>query len=431
MRPSVAAHAALVGLVAGLAAAHGCSSGAGGHSPASGAAGAGAAGTGTGGASGTGTAGVGAAGTGAANAGTAGVASTSAAGAAGAGAAGAAGASASGTGGAGTGGAGTAGAAGTGTAGTIGAPGPVSGAITNVLPTTGCGMDPTGLTPGTLVRFTIQTSGTKAVGCADSKCGAWSYPREYFVGLPAGYDKTKAYPLLFEGPYCGGHGDNLYKIPAFDSSVITVGLSPSADAQVFHSTYPNQGCFDDREGDDSVDWVFYEKLYDQLAGQLCFDRNRVFAAGRSSGGWLANEIGCKYAGDAIRPVRGIMVESAGLPTDPRYVPTCTSKPMAGFWSHELSDNTNLFAGDVVAMNRALVVNGCTPAGVTYQTATFDPFPISATDGTSCKKFQGCPDLAPLVVCALPGNGKSDHASIVVPGWPTFIKLFSTAPLLTP
>jgi hypothetical protein len=440
MRSSLTSPVVLLGLAAGLATAHGCSSGGGGNGipPTSGAAGTGAAGTGTSGAAGTGTAGMATAGTGAAGdtgAGTAGTTAVGTAGTTGAGTAGAGGTTAAGTAGAGgTTGAGTAGAGGAaaaGTAGTTSTPGPVGGAITKVLPTSGCGMDPTGFTPGTLVSFTIQTSGNKAPNCADSKCGAWTYTREYFVQLPTGYDKTKAYPLLFEGPYCGGKGNNLYKIPAFDSSVIRVGLSPSADAQVFHSTYPGQGCFDDREGDDSVDWVFYEKLYDQLAGQLCFDRNRVFAAGRSGGGWLANELGCKYAGDAIRPVRGIMVESAGLPTDPKFVPTCTSKPMAGFWSHELNDGTNPFAGDVVAMNRALVVNGCTPAGVTYQTATFDPFPISATDGTSCKKFQGCPDLAPLVVCGLPGNGKSDHASIVVPGWATFLKVFSTPPLLTP
>jgi hypothetical protein len=46
------------------------------------------------------------------------------------------------------------------------------------------------------------------------------------------------------------------------------------------------------------------------------------------------------------------------------------------------NQTNPFAGDIIAVNRALVVNGCTPAGVTYETAAFDPFPISGTDSTS-------------------------------------------------
>jgi hypothetical protein len=299
--------------------------------------------------------------------------------------------------------------------------------ITKIVPTKGCGMDP-GQAVGVLVMGTIMTMGTKDASCADSQCGAWSYARDYWVRLPTGYDKTKAYPLVFEGPGCGGHGNNLYSIPVFDTSVIVVGLSPSAEAQAFHATNPGQGCFDNKEGDDSVDWVFYENLYDQLAGTLCFDRNRVFGSGYTSGGWLANELGCKYAGDATRPIRGILVDSGGLPTDPNYVPTCTAKPMAGFWSHETTDTTTPFLDDVVAMNRALVVNACGPPGVTYQTATFDPFPISGLDSTSCKRYRACPNLYPLVVCAFPGNGKSSHDNIVVPGWPTFLKLFSAPPL---
>lgn len=34
--------------------------------------------------------------------------------------------------------------------------------------------------------------------------------REYYVWLPAGYDPTRAYPLVFEGPGCGGKGTDVY-----------------------------------------------------------------------------------------------------------------------------------------------------------------------------------------------------------------------------
>ena len=37
--------------------------------------------------------------------------------------------------------------------------------------------------------------------------------------LPAGYDPTKPYPIIFEGPGCGGSGLNLYKLPDLDGSV--------------------------------------------------------------------------------------------------------------------------------------------------------------------------------------------------------------------
>jgi hypothetical protein len=268
-----------------------------------------------------------------------------------------------------------------------------------------------------------------ASNCADQKCGPWSYVREYYVVLPTGYDKTKPYPLLFEGPGCGGKGNNLYALPDLASAVIRVGLSPSADAQAFHSTNPGQGCFDDKDGDNSVDWPFYETLYDKLAATLCFDRNRVFAGGNSSGAWLANELGCKYAGDANRPIRGVMPNVGGLPTDARYVPTCTQSPLAGFWSYQVGDfSGNALSGDIVAINRALRVNGCSPAGVSYDTATFDPFPISPTDNTSCKRVKGCPDLEPVVVCALPGNGHTSNDAVVNPGWCSFLKLFFPLPV---
>jgi len=263
-------------------------------------------------------------------------------------------------------------------------------------------------------------------------CGPWSFLREYFVQLPTGYDKTKAYPMLLEGPGCGGKGNNLYALPDLATSVIRVGLSPSVEAQALHATNPGQGCFDDKDGDNSVEWPFYEALWDKLASTLCFDAHRVFAGGNSSGAWLANELGCKYSGDAARPIRGVLSNGGGLPTQRMYVPTCTTKPMSGFWSHSASDTTDaITVYDIPAMNRALIVDGCVPTGVTYQNAMFDPFPVSATDSTSCKKYQGCPAATPLVICSLPTNDHSAHDAVVNPGWPTFIKLFSTPPLLTP
>ena len=68
-----------------------------------------------------------------------------------------------------------------------------------------------------------MTMGTKDPMCADTQCGAWTDTREYYVELPMGYDQNKAYPLLLEGPGCGGRGNDLYKIPALSSSLIRVG----------------------------------------------------------------------------------------------------------------------------------------------------------------------------------------------------------------
>jgi hypothetical protein len=287
-----------------------------------------------------------------------------------------------------------------------------------------------------LVRGTIQTMGMKDPMCADSRCGAWSYLREYYVRLPTSYHNSQPYPLLFEGPGCGGTGQNLYTLSALDDSVIRVGLSPSPEAQKYHATNPGQGCFDDKEGDDSIEWTFYEDLWDALATQLCFDQNRVFAGGNSSGAWLANELGCKYAGDAKRPIRGVLPNTGGLPTDARYVPTCTSNPVAGMWTFQSGDFTDAFNADLVAINRALKVGACQPPGLTYSTAmsqmVLDPFPIGGGQpDTTCMRFRTCPELFPLVFCSLPGNNHATNDAVVNVGWPAFIGLFSKPPLLAP
>lgn len=332
---------------------------------------------------------------------------------------------AAGTGAAGTSGAaGTTGVAGTGLMGTsvAGAAMEPPGGV-KAEPTPGCGTAP-GQQPGPLVGYTLQTMGSKAAGCADSQCGAWSYAREYFLHLPVGYDGHQAYPLVIEGPGCGAKGNNLYRNTALDAVAIRVGLTPSADAQAIHATNPNQGCFDDRDGDDSVDWAFYEALYDKLTAELCFDRNRVFAAGISSGARLANELGCKYAGDALRPIRGVMSTGAALPPQPMQRPTCNSKPMAGLWVHGVDSPTTPFTESQQALERAMRVNGCT-MGTTYETAAYEPFRVGS-DYTTCKRVKGCPAEFPLVICPSPvDRGSYDY--IVNPGWVAMLKLLEATP----
>jgi hypothetical protein len=90
-----------------------------------------------------------------------------------------------------------------------------------------------------------------------------------------------------------------------------------------------------------------------------------------------------------------------------------------------------FTGKIYAMNRVLPLGGCIPAGVQYANATFMPFPISATDSTSCKRYTGCNPTYPLVVYPLNLSDHGGHDNVVIPGWDAFIKLFTTAPLLTP
>ncbi len=316
------------------------------------------------------------------------------------------------------------GAAGFAGSGGVGGSGGTPDAIVEVRPTTGCelGFFPDDLIPGQFIQRTIYTSGVKDAD-ATGNPGPWAYQREYFVRLPANYDNRKPYPLVFQGPGCGGDGEAVYPLPDIADQVIKVGMTPPP-ADINHGTFPGGGCFDEHEGDDSVEFPFYESVWNLLGLQLCFDQNRVFIAGNATGGgaW-ANEVACKYAGDPTHPIRAVAANAGEFPTEPQYRPTCSSSPLAGIWIHEVNDSTRPFEGAKEAIKRAMSVNGCT-VGTSYDDATLENYPIGGGNpDDTCKKIFGCPELYPLVVCPLPGNGHGSHDGVANPGLATFFSSF--------
>jgi poly(3-hydroxybutyrate) depolymerase len=277
----------------------------------------------------------------------------------------------------------------------------------------GCGLDSSRLM--TVTKYTLTTSGTKAPD-ATGIPGPWSYERQYIVRLPKPYDSNRHYPLLLQLPECGGDGNYFYSMASFDA--IRVGLAPPPNA-INNAARPGRGCFDDAEGDDSVDIAFYEQLLEQLKTQICYDPGRVFATGIGGGARLANQLGCKYAGSPDgNAIRGIAVYSGGLPTDPAQLPTCSPTPMPGMWLWESADINGSSVFIKAAIKRAMAVNGC--ASTDYDTATFEDYPIGNSQPSNvCKKIVGCPAQYPLVTCLLPGSGQTIHDEVASPGFATF------------
>jgi poly(3-hydroxybutyrate) depolymerase len=251
------------------------------------------------------------------------------------------------------------------------------------------------------------------------------------VWLPPAYAKTQPYPLVVQAPGCGADGTAVYSLSPTNTdadagasgTVIRVGLTPPPNS-IGHATNQNQGCFDDKEGDDSVDFVFFEKLLDQLKTELCYDENRVFVSGNSSGSWLANELVVKYAGDTKgHAVRGVISNMGGLPTEVAFAPTPSGKPYGGVWVFEIGDVGTGSSGWRPAVNKAMQVAGCTASS--YETAQTVAFPVGGGAlATSCKRIQGCSTLHPLIVCPLAGNGHGPHDEVVNPASATFIDLLA-------
>lgn len=332
---------------------------------------------------------------------------------------------------AGGGGAAAGGAAG---GGDGGAPNPIE--VSAVKPSPGCGKAATQVL-NEFVRATIQTSGVKDAQCADSlngqpKCGPWSLEREYFVWLPPAYDENEAYPLVIQGSACGGDGKTVYSLsPLNDGSsaevadnIIRVGITPPPNS-IGHGTNPGQGCYDDKEGDDSVELVFFETLLDKLKTELCYDENRVFVSGHNSGAWLANELACKYAGDSNgHAVRAVAVYKGGLPTNPQYTPMCSGKPVAGVFVREKVEDIDPFDGTKFPIARAMVANGCDSKSLDDAQANGDlvDYPIGGGNTpNTCSLIKGCLPGYPLVVCSLPRGGLDGHESVINPAFATFFK----------
>ena len=357
------------------------SCGAGGGGSSTGAAGAtGTAGASSGAAGSTGT--TGAAGA-ADNTGAAGTTNTGAAGSAAAGSTGAAG-STTGVGGT-TGAAGSAAGGSTGTAGagtgTGGAGGPPAGVQSGM--SDGCGkaaMDP-------LSKYVMHNI---MVTLTTTKAGSWNN-RVYYIDLPAMYDSSKPYPILFGGAGCGGapntngSSGGFGVLPTNNTNAIQIGLS-----------YTNGSCFA-QGGADNHEAPYFDAVLKEVESNYCVDKGRVFVGGYSSGGWLGYMLAFARGG----VVRGISVAAGGIATETGRPPD-TKLPVAGLLLTGAIDTTNPASGPTgsdVAMNLMLQYNHCTGTDTV-------PWEI-ACPSCACVRYTGCPDQYPVVRCHPPGQGHTD------------------------
>ena len=132
--------------------------------------------------------------------------------------------------------------------------------------------------------------------------------REYSIYVPASYDGTTNFPLLFN--LHGGGGTN-------SAWQVTSDMIPIADTADFILVYP-QARPDPSDGN-SFNWIpkvpgtfddvpFFSSLIDTIASNYQIDQNRIYACGYSLGGDMTFELGCKLNNRiaAIAPVARTM-----------------------------------------------------------------------------------------------------------------------------
>ena len=163
--------------------------------------------------------------------------------------------------------------------------------------------------------------------------------REYSIYVPASYDGTTSFPLLFN--FHGGGGD-------IASQIAIADMSPIADTENFIVVYP-QARQDPSDGN-SFNWIpkvpgtfddvpFISSLIDTIAINYEIDQNRIYACGYSLGGDMSFELACKLNSRiaAIAPVARTMQanpDSFCFPEHPTGVLTILGT----------DDNTSLYNG---------------------------------------------------------------------------------------
>jgi polyhydroxybutyrate depolymerase len=132
--------------------------------------------------------------------------------------------------------------------------------------------------------------------------------REYSIYVPASYDGTTNFPLLFN--LHGGGGTN-------SAWQVTSDMIPIADTADFILVYPQAR--PDPSDENSFNWIpkipgtfddvpFFSSLIDTIASNYQIDQNRIYACGYSLGGDMTFELGCKLNNRiaAIAPVARTM-----------------------------------------------------------------------------------------------------------------------------
>lgn len=342
-----------------------------------------------------------------------------------------------------------------------------AGGISAVLASPGCNKTPPTSTMGTIGTTTygrfslpimaqsvLQFNAATPPGSGPNT----AYTRQYYVRLPDNYDNTRPYRVVYLGPGCSQQQDTLMPQtpigqPPLDSDPSTMAAARTGAilVQMQQGTYNpaaynavdcrisnTQGCnatsaycFDDwaseamtpmttsipdgTNGAVAMEKAYFGALHQAIENNYCVDKNRQFYGGYSSGGWLAQQLGCWFS-DVLRAqandtggIPPIINANANPPGPNNY---CVKHPIAYMSLHNNPDMSNGFQGSLDGARRVFALNQCTG------TFPIPPLPTAATIPTGLEAYQ-VTNAAGTVVIANSPTFRCYHFTTCPPAYPMY------------
>jgi len=303
----------------------------------------------------------------------------------------------SGTGGQAAGGHGAGGASTGGSSGSGGAGG--TGGTSAPVPSKGCGV--------TNGAKTLTTGGMSVMNALPTSTRltmtSGGINREYIIDIPADYDPTHPYRLIFSWYQAfgsdTGNANGLHPAgdgPNFDATHYAFfGLRREATAANQPAIFVAPGGMGNTPWDFTRDAPFFDDLLARIDANLCIDDSRVFSTGFSFGAMMSYALSITRQ-TKLRAVVAMAAANYNLPNEPT---DSNAAPIAYFGTTGMSDTTCPWGSDTMG-GKACVLqhakdNGCTIPG-TLQTTTV------GSKKYLCYDFEGCSAGYPVKVCTFDG-----------------------------
>ncbi|WP_437915766.1 hypothetical protein WME73_11875 [Sorangium sp. So ce302] len=234
------------------------------------------------------------------------------------------------------------------------------------------------------------TDAVKSAGCGKAKTlqngtidiSFGGASRKYILRVPSDYDKDKPYRLVFAFAESGSSAmsvanRNYFTMATLDTGATTIFVAP--DAANGAGSWSKS------------DVELTDAILEELEGDLCIDKTRIFATGFSFGGAMSLALACTRA-DVFR---GVAFFSGADLTG-----SCTAtltKPIAYYASQASGDSSGppLPTSGRVKQAEFAKVNGC------MEEPSATTFPAAGQPHT-CTEYKGCSAGHPTKYCVFDG-----------------------------